>query len=89
MLKYFQIIRGMDVTVPITFRHDVDGYGNSIALNNGLKEDLKTASIGFDAFYLTNWQFSGKYAWFFGNDDPLDGTLDDRDNISFSIKYRF
>jgi len=88
-LKYFQVIRGMDVDVPIYFSHDVDGYGNSIALNNGLKEGVKSASIGFDAHYLTNWTISGKYAWFFGNDDPIDKVLSDRDNISFTVKYRF
>jgi hypothetical protein len=88
-LKYFQVIRGMDVDVPITFKHDVDGYGNGIALNNGLKEDQKTASIGFTANYLTNWTFEGKYNWYFGNDKPEDKVLSDRDNISLTVKYRF
>lgn len=88
-LKYYSVIQGMDVTVPITFKHDVDGYGNANALGNGLVEDLKTASLGFDAFYLTNWQISGKYAWYWGNDAPDDRTLSDRDNLSLSIKYVF
>lgn len=88
-LKYFSVIQGMDVTVPITFKHDVDGYGNANGLSNGLIEDMKTASIGFDAFYLTNWQLSGKYAWYWGNDNPDDRPLSDRDNISLSIKYVF
>lgn len=89
ILKYFQPIRGMDVDVPITFRWDVDGYGNLIGLNNGLKEDSKTASIGVDGFYLNNWQFSASYAWYFGNDKLEDATLVDRDNLSISVKYRF
>ncbi len=88
-LKYFSVLQGLDVTVPITFKHDVDGYGNANALGNGLVEDMKTASVGFDAFYLTNWQFSGKYAWYWGNDIPDDRTLSDRDNVSLSIKYVF
>jgi hypothetical protein len=88
-LKYFSVLPGMDVTVPITFKHDVDGYGNANALGNGLVEDMKTASIGFDAFYLTNWQFSGKYAWYWDNDIPDDRTLSDRDNVSLSVKYIF
>ncbi len=88
-LKYYSVIQGMDVTVPITFKHDVDGYGNANGLTNGLVEDMKTASIGFDAFYLTNWQFSGKYAWYWDGDDPADRTLVDRDNLSLSIKYVF
>ncbi len=88
-LEYFSVIPGMDVTVPITFKHDVDGYGNANGLSNGLVEDMKNASLGFDAFYLSNWQFSGKYAWYWGNDDPSARTLADRDNISFIVKYAF
>ncbi|PLW70091.1 DUF1302 domain-containing protein [Pseudohalioglobus lutimaris] len=88
-LRYFSVIQGMDMNVIGTFRHDVEGYGNAIGLNNGLKEDLMTASIGATAYYLTNWQFDAKYAWYFGNDDAADQTLDDRDNISIGVKYRF
>ena len=88
-LKYFSVWQGLDVTVPITFKHDVDGYGNANGLTNGLIEDMMTASVGFDAFYLSNWQFSGKYAWYWGNDNPDDRPLSDRDNLSISIKYAF
>jgi Protein of unknown function (DUF1302) len=88
-LNYFSVIPGMDVTVPITFKHDVDGYGNANGLTNGLVEDMKTASLGFDANYLSNWQFSGKYAWYWGNNDPDNRTLADRDNVSITVKYAF
>ncbi len=88
-LNYFSVIPGMDVTVNTSFKHDVDGYGNGLAMNNALTEDVKTASLGFDAFYLTNWQFSAKYSWYFGNDNPTDRTLDDRDNIALTVKYTF
>ncbi len=87
--KYFSVLPGLDVTVPITFKHDVDGYGNANALSNGLVEDMKTASVGFDAFYLSHFQFSGKYAWYWGNNNPDDRTLADRDNISLNVKYAF
>ena len=89
LLQYYSVIPGMDLTVPITFKHDVDGYGNAIALNNALKEDQKNASFGVDALYLTNWQFSAKYSWFFGNDDPKDLVISDRDNFALSMKYVF
>ena len=88
-LQYFSVLPGIDLTVPISFAHDVDGYGNAIALNNVLKEDQKVASLGIDAFYLTNWQFSAKYSWYFGNDNPDDRVLSDRDNIALSVKYIF
>lgn len=87
--KYFQVMRGMDMDVITTFKHDVDGYGNSIALNNGIKEDVKTASFGIVANYLTNWTFDAKYNWYFGNDDARDKVLSDRDNLAIDIKYRF
>jgi hypothetical protein len=54
-----------------------------------LKENQKNASIGVDAFYLTNWQFSAKYSWYFGNDNPEDQVLSDRDNVAISMKYVF
>jgi hypothetical protein len=44
---------------------------------------------GYDAFYLTNWQFSAKYAWYFGNDNIEDKVLSDRDNFALSMKYVF
>jgi hypothetical protein len=88
-LKYFSVIPGMDMEVPISFKHDVDGYGNANAMNNGLKEDQKTASLGVTAFYLTNWEFAAKYSWYFGNDNPEDMVLSDRDNIALSVKYKF
>ncbi|MEH6519512.1 MAG: DUF1302 family protein [Halioglobus sp.] len=88
-LQYYAVLPGLDLTVPINFKHDVDGYGNAIALNNGLKEDQKVASLGVDAFYLTNWQFSAKYSWYFGNNIPEDRVLSDRDNIAISMKYLF
>jgi hypothetical protein len=89
ILNYYSVIPGMDMEVPITFKHDVDGYGNPNAMNNGLKEDQKAASLGVDAFYLTNWQFSAKYSWYFDDDGDVPNLLGDRDNLSISMKYTF
>jgi hypothetical protein len=77
---------GMDLKVPIFFKHDVGGYGNAIGYN-GLTNNLKTAGLGVDAFYLTNWQFALKYAWFWGSDP--DNKTRDRDNIALTAKYIF
>ena len=51
--------------------------------------EVLDSGVEVDAFYLTNWQFSAKYAWYFGNDEPEDRTLDDRDNFAISVKYVF
>ena len=58
-------------------------------MNNVLKEDQKVASVGMDAFYLTNWQFSAKYSWYFGNDIAEDRVISDRDNMALSVRYLF
>ncbi len=87
--RYFNVIQGMDVIVPITFRHDVSGYGNAIALGNGLKEDQKRASITVQADYLSNWEFKAGYNWYFDEKEDLENALIDRDNFSLSVKYRF
>jgi len=88
ILNYYNVLPGMDVNVPISFRHDVDGYGGTIMKNN-LIEDQKWASVGVDALYLNNWQFSAKYSFYFGNDDPGEPVLFDRDNLAISAKYKF
>ncbi len=87
IFKYFAVIPGMDVSVPVFFRHDVEGYGNAIGLN-AMTEGKKSAGVGVDAFYVSNWQFGLKYAWFFGDEDP-DNKTRDRDNVSLTMKYAF
>ena len=87
--RYFNVIQGLDVDIPITFRHDVSGYGNAIALGNGLEEDQKRAGIQVIGNYLSNWQFKAQYAWYFDEKEDTDNLLIDRDNFSFSVKYRF
>ena len=86
---YYKVIQGLDMNFPITFRHDVKGYGNAIALGNGLEEDQKRASISATGNYLTNWQFKATYAWYFDEKEDGDYLIEDRDNFSLSVKYRF
>ncbi len=88
ILRYFALMPGLDLDVPISFRHDVDGYGSGTMKNN-LIEGQKWASIGLDAVYLDHWQFAAKYSFYFGNDDRDEPVLSDRDNIALSVKYKF
>jgi Protein of unknown function (DUF1302) len=88
ILKYYSVIAGMDLDVPISFRHDVEGYGASM-LKNVLIEGQKWASVGVNALYLNNWEIQAKYSFYFGNDDPGEPVLSDRDNVALSIKYKF
>ena len=88
--RYYNVIRqGLDVNVQLSFRHDVSGYGNAIALGNGLEEDQKRAGIKVTGNYLDNWQVTAQYAWYFDEKDDLENALEDRDNFSIAVKYRF
>lgn len=87
-LKYFAVRPGLDIDIPLSFRHDVDGAGASV-VKNSLIEDQKWASIGVHAYYLTNWEFDAKYSFYFGNSDLQEPVFYDRDNLAISAKYRF
>jgi hypothetical protein len=87
--RYFNIIQGMDGTISLAFRHDLHGYGNAIALGNGLEQDQKKASITATGIYLGNWEFKATYAWFWDEQEEGDYLIKDRDNFSLSAKYRF
>ena len=87
-LKYFAVLPGLDIDIPLSFRHDVDGFGASV-VKNSLIEDQKWASVGVHAYYLTNWEFDAKYSFYFGNNDLQEPLLYDRDNFAISAKYRF
>jgi hypothetical protein len=87
--RYFNVIQGLDGTVSLAFRHDVDGYGNAVALGNGLEEDQKKASITVTGDYLSNWQVKATYAWFWDENEDGEYAIKDRDNFSVAVKYRF
>lgn len=87
-LSYYSVLPGLDLSVPLSFRHDVEGYGASVVYNSMI-EDQMWASIGLHANYLTNWEFDAKYSFYFGNDDLQEPLLYDRDNFALSAKYKF
>ncbi len=87
-LSYYSVLPGMDLEIPLSWRQDVDGYGASV-LQNSLIEGQKWASVGAKALYLDNWEFEAKYSFYFGNDDPGEPILADRDNVTLSAKYKF
>jgi len=88
ILKYYSVFTGLDLDVPVSFRQDVDGYGATI-MKNVLIEGQKWASVGLHGYYLDNWEIDAKYSFYFGNDDPGEPVLSDRDNVALSVKYKF
>jgi hypothetical protein len=87
--RYFNVMQGLDGNLSLAFRHDVRGYGNAIALGNGLEEDQKKASISATGIYLGNWEIKATYAWYWDEKEEGDYLIKDRDNFSLSAKYRF
>ena len=87
--RYFNVIQGLDGTLSLAFRHDVEGYGNAIALGNGLEEDQKRASLTATGVYLGSWEIKATYAMYFDEKEEGDYLIKDRDNVSLSVKYRF
>lgn len=87
ILQYYSVLPGLDIDIPLSFQHDVKGYGASVM--NSLIEDQKWASIGVHGYYLSNWEFDVKYSFYFGNDDLEEPILSDRDNLAINVKYKF
>jgi hypothetical protein len=83
VLNYRSVLPGLDLDVPVTFKHTPSGVWKSLSL----QEDAKSASIGVRFKYLTNWKGNLKYTSFWGNKD--EHRNHDRDNISFDITYTF
>ena len=63
--RSFNVIQGLDGTLSLAFRHDVEGYGNSLGLGNGLEEDQKGASLTATGVYLGSWEIKATYAMYF------------------------
>lgn len=85
ILDYFDVMPGLDVKVPFSFAWNPEGttsYGLS-----GLIEDSNSWAIGLEATYLSVYQAGLTYTNFYGGTDT--NGKDDRDNISFVLKYTF
>jgi hypothetical protein len=82
-LNYKSVLPGLDIDVPMNFKHTPSGVWKTLTL----QEDAKSASFGARFKYLGNWKGSLKYTTFWGAKDS--NPVHDRDNISFDITYTF
>ena len=82
-LQYKSVWSGLDIDVPINFKHTPSGVWKSLAL----LEDAKSASAGVRFKYLGRWKSNLKYTAFWGNKKAHRNH--DRDNVSFDITYTF
>lgn len=78
---YFSVMPGVDISVPFSVQVGLDG---TIREQN-IIEDAKTVGIGVNLVYLGNFSTGLQYATYFGADD--ENWVNDRDNVSFTVKY--
>jgi hypothetical protein len=101
---YYQVLPGLDITVPIGFGYNPKGKSSVVAAFNGGVNRGGDISIGINGDYQKVWKLSAKYTRFLGTEDvavipsnspaiPLMNsfgqTLKDRDFLSLSVQYTF
>lgn len=87
-LSYFNIAPGLDLNIPITLKHGVNG--TSSALASGFREGSKAFNIGLDFRYRNNLSADFRYTNYFGEaKHDFAGDLRDRDFVTLSLKYTF
>ncbi|MGI9278367.1 MAG: DUF1302 domain-containing protein [Endozoicomonas sp.] len=85
-LSYNSVFPGIDMEVPISFRHNIKGHskaGNFTSTAN----NSDRASVGAKFIYQGGLEFALNYSAFFG--DYEDNAITDRDYVSFNAKYSF
>lgn len=100
---YYQVVSGLDITVPIGIGYNVQGRSSAISNFNGGAEHGGDFSIGINGTYLQDWKFGLSYVRFLGREgtilmnNPATNTpmlsyaqpLKDRNYISFNLKRSF
>ena len=99
---YFQVLTGLDLSVPMGIGWNFAGRSSAIANFNGGSSAAGDLSIGLKGVYHTVWNAGLNYVRYFGaketftvpHNDPaphlsFDQSLGDRDFISFYISRAF
>jgi hypothetical protein len=82
-VTFNNVIAGLDVVVPVYFKHDVDGTLQELQAY----EDSRVLSLGVRGVYLNNLTASLTYAMYIGGGNS--NLLKDRDNVALTLKYSF
>lgn len=83
-LDYTNVFAGINVSPRIVFSHDVEGITPDPLFL--FVEDRKSVAFGVDFDYQSRWSANFGYNAFFGGVGTTN-QLEDRDFVSFSIKY--
>lgn len=100
---YYQVISGLDITIPIGIGYNLDGRSSAIFNFNGGAEHGGDFSIGINGTYQQDWKFGLSYTRFLGGtgtflkNNPATNLpmlsyaqpLKDRNYISFNLKRAF
>jgi len=82
--EYFKILPGLDLSVPITFRHNVSGVSS---VSGTFAEGRNSTAVRLDFTYRYTWKFSIGYTEYVGG--AKRNPLIDRGFVSSSVKYAF
>ena len=100
---YYQVVSGLDLTIPIGLGSNIDGRSSAIMNFNGGSSHGGDFNIGVSGSYQQDWKFGFSYVRFLGTagtflknnpatDTPLLSyaqSLKDRNYISFNVKRAF
>ena len=99
---YFQVLTGLDLSVPIGVGWNFAGRSSAISNFNGGSSQAGDFSCGLKFVYRTVWNAGLSYVKYFGSEDTFtvphnsatphlsfDQSLEDRDFISFYISRAF
>jgi hypothetical protein len=100
---YFQVLTGLDLTIPIGLGYNIDGRSSSVMNFNGGSSHGGDFNIGVSGSYQQDWKFGISYVRFLGTsgtflkNNPATNTpilsyaqsLKDRNYISFNVKRAF
>ena len=100
---YYQVINGLDITIPLGIGYNLDGRSSAIFNFNGGTEHGGDFSIGVNGSYQQDWKFGLSYTRFLGEagtflkNNPATNhpmlsyaqPLKDRNYISFNLKRAF
>ncbi len=81
---YFNILSGLDLNVPITFKQGVNGDSS---VQGTFTENANSLAVGLNFTYNQVWECDLSYVTQFG--DPDDNLKTDRDTVGFVFKRTF
>ena len=85
---WYQVFPGWDMTLPVNVSYSIDG--EQPPQGSILEEELGNASVGVSFLVNEVWVLDVNYSAYFGPSYPgTTGPLNDRDNVSMTVKRTF